>query len=100
MPYTRIHEFKHYHPEGKLAGTWGFNSPKTIIMREYSAAWRPGDEPYYPVNNEQSMELFRRYSDEAGRIPRLIIGGRLGQFKYFDMDKSIESALKTEMIGG
>ena len=96
VPYTRIHEFKHYHPEGKLNGTWGFNAQKTIIMREYSAEWKPGDEPYYPISSPESNALLARYQMEIGKVSpehALFIGGRLGQYKYFDMDKSIESAL-------
>jgi UDP-galactopyranose mutase len=89
IPYTRIHEFKHYHPEDQAV----MNSPKTIIMREYSAAWKPGDEPYYPVDNADSRDLLARYQAEAARVPNLVIGGRLGGYKYYDMDKSISAAL-------
>ena len=89
VPYTRIHEFKHYHPEDAAV----MNSPKTIIMREYSATWRPGDEPYYPVDNADSRELLAKYQAEAAKVPNLTVGGRLGGYKYYDMDKSIESAL-------
>ena len=90
VPYTRIHEFKHYHPEDAAV----MNSPKTIIMREYSAAWKPGDEAYYPINNAESRLLLERYQVEAARMPNLIVGGRLGGYKYYDMDKSIDAALK------
>lgn len=93
VPYTRIHEFKHYHPEDASV----MNSPKTIVMREYSAAWKPGDEPYYPIDNAESRELLAKYQTEAAAIPNLVIGGRLGGYKYYDMDKSIEAALKVEM---
>ena len=89
VPYTRIHEFKHYHPEDAAV----MNSPKTIVMREYSATWRPGDEPYYPVDNADSRELLAKYQAEAAKVPNLTVGGRLGGYKYYDMDKSIESAL-------
>ena len=90
IPYTRIHEFKHYHPEDAAV----MNAPKTVIMREYSADWKPGDEPYYPIDNTDSRELLSKYQVEAATIPNLIIGGRLGGYKYYDMDKSIESAMK------
>ena len=90
VPYTRIHEFKHYHPEDAAV----MNSSKTVVMREYSAAWKPGDEPYYPIDNADSRELLSKYQAEAATIPNLIVGGRLGGYKYYDMDKSIESALK------
>jgi UDP-galactopyranose mutase len=90
VPYTRIHEFKHYHPEDAAV----MNSPKTVVMREYSAAWKPGDEPYYPIDNPESRDLLARYQSEVATIPNLIIGGRLGDYKYYDMDKSIDAALK------
>ncbi len=93
VPYTRIHEFKHYHPELKDI----MAKPKTIIMREYSAEWKLGDEPYYPIDNLKSRELLSAYKVEAAKIPNLVLGGRLGAYKYFDMDKSIESALKVEI---
>lgn len=93
VPYTRIHEFKHYHPEDAAV----MNSPKTVIMREYSAAWKPGDEPYYPIDNAESRELLAKYQAEAAAIPNLVVGGRLGGYKYYDMDKSIEAALKVEV---
>ncbi len=93
VPYTRIHEFKHYHPESKEI----MSRPKTIVMREYSAEWKPGDEPYYPVDTARSRELLAAYRSEAARIPNLVLGGRLGAYRYFDMDKSVESALKVEI---
>jgi len=93
VPYTRIHEFKHYHPEDAAV----MNSPKTIIMREYSTDWKPGDEPYYPIDNAESRLLLERYQAEAAKVPNLIVGGRLGGYKYYDMDKSIDAALKVEL---
>ena len=104
VPFTRIHEFKHYHPERELKG-----EARTIIMREYPAKWQPGDEPYYPIASAESAALLARYQAEVEKInhpsfnthhssfntsPRLVIGGRLGGYKYYDMDKSIEAALK------
>ena len=94
VPYTRIHEFKHYHPEQKDV----MDCEKTIIMREYSATWKTGDEPYYPIDNAESRELLAKYQDEADKIQNLIIGGRLGGYKYYDMDKSIDAALKVELF--
>ena len=91
VPYTRQHEYKHFHPERKDV----MANPETIICREFPAAWNPGDEPYYPVNSAESEALLAKYRDEAGKYPNLVIGGRLGQYKYFDMDKSIASALAT-----
>lgn len=96
VPFTRQHEFKHYHPEpvGPLSQAESMKSGKeTILMREYSATWKLGDEPYYPVNNDESAALLAKYQDEAKKVPNLVIGGRLGQYKYFDMDKSIQAAL-------
>lgn len=101
VPYTRIHEFKHYHPEGVLsvkclvpsATAWGWDKDKTIIMREYSTTWEQGDEPYYPINNSESAALLKRYQDEAAKIPNLIVGGRLGGYKYYDMDQAMAAAL-------
>ena len=90
IPYTRIHEFKHYHPEQ----TDIMNLSKTIIMREYPASWQVGDEPYYPVDNNVSRELVKKYQSEIAAVPGLIVGGRLGEYKYYDMDKSIASALE------
>lgn len=89
VPFTRIHEFKHYHPENAAV----MATPKTIIVREYPTAWKPGDEPYYPVVNEESKALFALYQAEAARVPNLIVGGRLGSYAYYDMDKSMEAAL-------
>jgi len=100
VAFTRQHEFKHFHPEpvGLLAQAEGLKSgDETIIVREYSETWKLGDEPYYPVNNEESSALLNRYRQEAENIPNLIIGGRLGQYQYFDMDKSIEAALAVSL---
>ena len=90
VPYTRIHEFKHYHPED--AATMAV--PQTVIMREYSVAWKPGDEPYYPVENAESRDLLAKYQKEAAKVKNLVVGGRLGGYKYYDMDKSIDAALR------
>lgn len=105
IPYTRIHEFKHYHPEGLLVAggrwlegrDWGWKSDKTIIMREYSKIWEQGDEPYYPINNPESDALLKRYQNEAAKIPNLVVGGRLGMYRYFDMDQAMAAGLKIEV---
>ncbi|MGN0847945.1 MAG: UDP-galactopyranose mutase [Kiritimatiellia bacterium] len=89
VPFTRIHEFKHYHPED--AGVMA--RAATIICREYPQAWTRGDEPYYPVDTPASRELLARYRAEAARMPNLIVGGRLGGYTYYDMDRSIGAAL-------
>lgn len=100
VPFTRQHEFKHYHPEpiGPLSQAESIKSGKeTILMREYSATWKLGDEPYYPVNNDESAALLEKYMAEAAEIKNLVVGGRLGQYKYFDMDKSIYAALEVRI---
>ena len=93
VPYTRVHEFKHYHPERAETMALG----KTVVMREYSATWRPGDEPYYPVDTPESRALLERYREEAAKVPGLVVGGRLGEFRYYDMDRSIDAALKLSL---
>ena len=90
VPYTRIHEFKHYHPEDKET----MARAQTVIMREYPRAWKSGDEPYYPVNSPESQALLERYRAEVAKIPRLIVGGRLGEYRYYDMDQSVGKALE------
>ncbi len=84
IPYTRVIEHKHFE-----FGT----QPDTVITREYPSEWREGDEPYYPVNNERNDALFRKYQELAQTKEHIIFGGRLGQYKYYDMDKVIEAAL-------
>lgn len=85
IPYTRIIEHKHFE----------FGTQKgTVITREYPAEWTEGDEPYYPLNNERNDALLAQYQELAKTKPHVIFGGRLGQYKYYDMDKVIEAALK------
>ena len=67
--------------------------PKTVISREYSSEWKAGDEPYYPVNDEKNGELYKKYKALADKENSVIFGGRLGEYKYYDMDAVIESAL-------
>ena len=86
VPYTRIIEHKHFE-----FGT----QPKTVISREYPAAWQPGAEPYYPVNDEKNQALYQKYAALAASRPDVIFGGRLGGYKYYDMDKVIRAALDT-----
>ena len=93
VPYTRIHEFKHYHPEW----TESMTVEKTVIMREYPKTWEMGDEPYYPVDNPESAALLRKYQDELVRFNRIHVGGRLGGFKYYDMDQAVSAALAVEV---
>lgn len=92
VPYTRIHEFKHYHPEWKDV----MSLSKTVVVREYPKAWEPGDEPYYPVNNPSSAALLAKYRAEADRA-KLVIGGRLGAYRYCDMDQAVADALAVDI---
>lgn len=85
VPYTRIIEHKHFE-----FGT----QPTTVISREYSSEWKKGDEPYYPVNNDKNNELYEQYKALAEKEDKVIFGGRLGQYKYYDMDKVIAESLK------
>ena len=86
VPYTRIIEHKHFEFDS--------TSPKTVISKEYSSSWHPGDEPYYPVNNDLNNELYAKYKELADKEPNVSFGGRLGLYKYFDMDDTIVEALK------
>ena len=89
VPYTRIIEHKHF----EMFGDEVYTIPKTVISREYSTEWKPGMEPYYPVNDERNMSLYLRYKELADKEPNVIFGGRLAEYKYYDMDKVIECAL-------
>ena len=91
VPYTRVIEHKHFE--------FG-RQEKTVISREYSSEWTQGGDPYYPVNNARNTELYARYKALADETPSVIFGGRLGEYKYYDMDKVILSALElVEKIG-
>ena len=90
-PWTRIIEHKWFE-FGKDAN--GNDLPKTVISREFSSEWKPGDEPYYPVNDEKNSELYNKYKELAAREENVIFGGRLGEYKYYDMDAVIASALE------
>ncbi|MGN0454849.1 MAG: UDP-galactopyranose mutase [Ruminococcus sp.] len=91
IPYTRIIEHKHFEfmcqDESKRV-------PKTVITREYPADWKPGDEPYYPMNDEKNNALYEKYKALADKESNVIFGGRLGMYKYFDMHNVIAEALK------
>lgn len=98
--YTRIHEFKHFHPERQtdpaFADTaYAPGSGKTVIVREYSKTWQRGAEPYYPVNTAEDRAKLAQYQKLAAADSNVIFGGRLGQYAYFDMDKTIAAALDT-----
>ena len=85
IPYTRIIEHKHFE-FGK--------QEKTVITKEYPSEWKEGDEPYYPVNDEKNNKLYEKYRELAEKEENIIFGGRLGEYKYYDMDKVIEKVLK------
>ena len=89
-PWTRIIEHKWFE-FGKDEN--GADLPKTVISREYSSEWKPGDEPYYPVNDERNSALYQRYKQLAAEEPKVIFGGRLGEYRYYDMDQTIAAAL-------
>ena len=108
VPYTRIHEFRHYHPESNggvhptIEQSNNLNN-RTIIMREYPSAWKLGDEPYYPINNSESAALLAKYQEEVKKFNHrstpttstsLVVGGRLGGYKYYDMDQAMAAALE------
>lgn len=85
VPYTRIIEHKHFE-----YGT----QEKTVITREYPKEWKKGDEPYYPMNDEKNAKLYERYQEIARKEGNVVFGGRLGQYKYYDMDDTVEAALQ------
>ena len=92
VPYTRIIEHKHFDFGKQLT---------TVISREYPSEWKKGDEPYYPINNERNNDLYAQYKELADKETNVIFGGRLGGYKYYDMDKVIEAALgKAEEVLG
>ena len=90
-PWTRIIEHKWFE-FGKDED--GNDLPKTVISREYSSEWQPGDEPYYPVNDEKNGVLYKQYKEMADKEKNVIFGGRLGEYKYYDMDQVIDAALE------
>lgn len=83
-PYTRIIEHKHFEFS---------QQPDTVISKEYSTEWKPGDEPYYPVNDEKNSELYKRYKSLADAQTKMLFGGRLAEYRYYDMHQVIENAL-------
>ena len=90
-PWTRIIEHKWFE-FGKDEN--GNDLPKTVISREYSSEWKPGDEPYYPVNDERNSALYQQYRELAEKEKKVVFGGRLGEYKYYDMDQVIAAALE------
>lgn len=97
VPYTRIIEHKHFNTFGEDV----YRNPVSIISREYSQEWEPGIEPYYPINDPVNNALYQRYKELADTLPNIHFAGRLGQYRYLDMDKTIGEAmtLAKELFG-
>lgn len=89
VPYTRIIEHKHFEPENQV-----YSEPVTVISREYSTEWKDGMEPFYPVNDEKNSLLYKKYKALADVEKGIIFGGRLAEYKYYDMDDVIEKVMK------
>lgn len=92
VPYTRIIEHKHF----EMFGTEVDNCPKTVISKEYSTEWKEGMEPYYPVNDERNNKLYQQYKNLAAKEDKVIFGGRLAEYKYYDMAPIIEKVMTIE----
>ena len=90
VPYTRIIEHKHF----EMGCQCGESNPKTVITREYPCKWIRGKEPYYPMNDDKNNNLYKKYSDLASEEKKVIFGGRLGMYKYFDMHNVVDKALE------
>lgn len=89
IPYTRIIEHKHF----EMFGQDVYSCPKTIISKEYSTEWKDGMEPYYPVNDERNNSLYQQYKELADKEEKVIFGGRLAEYKYYDMHQIVENLL-------
>lgn len=89
VPYTRIIEHKHF----EMFGQEVYDCPKTVISREYSTEWKPGMEPYYPVNDAINTKLYASYRERAKLIPNFTFGGRMADYAYYDMDKVVEKVM-------
>lgn len=90
VPYTRVIEHKHF----EMFGTEVYETPKTVISKEYSTEWKDGMEPYYPVNDKQNSELYAQYKALADKEENVIFGGRLAEYKYYDMAPIIEKVME------
>lgn len=90
VPYTRTIEHKHFYYNNK--------SKHTVVTREYPLKWQRGLEPYYAINNEINNNLYKKYSEEIKtKYPKIVLGGRLGEYKYYDMDDAVEKALNLKI---
>ena len=90
VPYTRVIEHKHF----EMFGQEVYECPKTVISKEYSTEWKDGMEPYYPVNDTQNSELYAKYKELADKEENVIFGGRLAEYKYYDMAPVIEKVME------
>lgn len=90
VPYTRIIEHKHF----ELFGSDVYKCPKTVISKEYSTEWKPGMEPFYPVNDDKNIALYKQYKQLSDKEDKIIFGGRLAQYKYYDMAPIVEQVLE------
>ena len=90
VPYTRVIEHKHF----EMFGVEVYDTPKTVISKEYSTEWKDGMEPYYPVNDKQNSELYAKYKALADKEENVIFGGRLAEYKYSDMAPIIEKVME------
>lgn len=95
IPYTRIIEHKHF----EMFGQDVYSCPKTIISKEYSTEWKDGMEPYYPVNDERNNSLYQQYRELADKEEKVIFGGRLAEYKYYDMHQIVENLLTCSNLG-
>lgn len=95
IPYTRIIEHKHF----EMFGQDVYSCPKTIISKEYSTEWKDGMEPYYPVNDERNNSLYQQYKELADKERKVIFGGRLAEYKYYDMHQIVENLLTHSNLG-
>ena len=93
VPYTRIIEHKHF----ELFGQAVYDIPHTVISREYSTEWKSGMEPYYPVNDDRNNRLYQQYRKLSENEPHVIFGGRLAEYKYYDMAPILEKVLSMEI---
>ena len=96
VPYTRVIEHKHF----EMFGDAVYSCPKTVISKEYSTEWKSGMEPYYPVNNEKNNSLYARYRELADKETNVYFGGRLAEYKYYDMDKIVEKVIERKDVLG
>lgn len=95
IPYTRIIEHKHF----EMFGQDVYSCPKTIISKEYSTEWKDGMEPYYPVNDKRNNSLYQQYKELADKEEKVIFGGRLAEYKYYDMHQIVENLLTRSNLG-